>query len=80
MKDGRLVRRIPMEGPYIKGQHRNELFNFYIEDTEEQFVSFEVEPIRAYDDAYDVYLKSTRFYKAKPRITIERLAEDEVST
>ena len=42
MKDGRLVRRIPMEGPYFRGQHRNELFNFYIEDTEEQFVSFEV--------------------------------------
>ena len=74
-KDGRLVRRVSMSQPYFQDQHNKQLFRFYIDETGEYFISFELDPKSAYND----YLKTTELYRAKPAITIERLGEDEVS-
>lgn len=73
-KDGRTVRRSVMNQPYFADQHNKQLFRFYIDETKEYFLSFELDPKVAYND----YLKTVQCYQAKPHITIERLADDDV--
>ena len=70
MKDGRRVRRVPMQlQPEVTPATK--YFRFHIEEVDEYFVSNHVEP-RA---AYNHYLKATKTYKAKADVTVERICE-----
>lgn len=74
-KDGRLCRRVDFDQPYFADQCDKQLFRFYIDQTKEYFISFELDPRKAYND----YLKTVQTYQAKSHITIERLGEDDVT-